>query len=499
MVGQISRRNFIKFAVASGGAIVVGFDPGTRSWIPRARAETHSFQSVPKLDGMLLFDEPSRKAIAVDHSNLFHRIPAAVLKPTSVQDVVRIVRYANTHSLKVAIRGDGHSQYGQTQAEGGIVIDSRTLNAIRVRSKNYFDAQPGAFWGDVARATLPEGLTPPVYPATCMGLTVGGTLSVGGIGSTSHHHGAQVDTVTELDVVTGDGRLVTCSPSRESELFNMVLAGLGQCGIIVRARIRAIPAPSHVMLQDLIYRDLEKYLADQKRMAADGRFDSQRGSGNRNTNGEWSFTVEVGKFFSSPDEPSLAPLTSGLQFDSAAAPTRITYWDYLFRFEAQNAAALSNTRSRAYITMWVRASVTKDYVSTILTLPPDLAGLPRVAGSERFAFNPLNTRRFTRPMFKVPGEDQAFAIWLFRSAPVGDQAALSALLASNRELLAKMTAVGGKRYGPYSMVISPAEWEAHFGPDVWRRLSEAKKKYDSNHVLSPEPAMFGGRKQSSDA
>jgi len=41
-----------------------------------------------------------------------------------------------------------------------------------------------------------------------------------------------------LDVVTGDGRLVTCSQQRESELFNMVIAGLGQCGIIVRARIR---------------------------------------------------------------------------------------------------------------------------------------------------------------------------------------------------------------------------------------------------------------------
>jgi hypothetical protein len=109
-----------------------------------------------------------------------------------------------------------------------------------------------------------------------------------------------------------------------------------------------------------------------------------------------------------------------------------------------------------------------------------------------FSFWPLNTRRFTRPLLKVPNENQMFSLWLFRSAPVGDQAALSALLASNRELLAKMTAVGGKRYGPYSMVISPAEWEAHFGSDVWRRLSEAKKKFDSNHVLSPEPAMLPG-------
>jgi cytokinin dehydrogenase len=183
----------------------------------------------------------------------------------------------------------------------------------------------------------------------------------------------------------------------------------------------------------------------------------------RKKNGEWSFAIEVGKFFSPPDEPDFASLESGLQFDFATAPMRMTYRDYLFRFEARNAASPSNAL-RVFITMWLPASATKDYLSNILALPTDLAGLPRVGESERFGFSPLNTRRFTRPMFKVPDEDQAFSVWLFRSPPVGDQAALSAMMASNRELLAKMTAVGGKRYSPYSGVMSPEEWTAHFGP-----------------------------------
>jgi FAD/FMN-containing dehydrogenase len=53
-----------------------------------------------------------------------------------------------------------------------------------------------------------------------------------------------------------------------------------------------------------------------------------------------------------------------------------------------------------------------------------------------------------------------------------------------------MTAVGGKRYAPYSMVISPAEWQEHFGPDGWRRLAAAKQTYDPNQVLGPAPAIF---------
>ncbi len=68
----------------------------------------------------------------------------------------------------------------------------------------------------------------------------------------------------------------------------------------------------------------------------------------------------------------------------------------------------------------------------------------------------------------MPTEEQAFAFWLSRSVNPGDEAALSALLGSNRELLAKTTAAGGKRYAPYSIVISPAEWHAttvlRYGP-----------------------------------
>ena len=485
---QISRRNFIRSVAAASSVTIIGFDPRA---ITPAQAQTQPFRDVPKLDGMLLFDEASRNAIAVDASNIFHRIPAAVLKPGSVQDVVEIVRYASRHSLKVAIKGDGHSQYGLTQAEEGIVIDSRTLSAVHEPTAESIDAEPGAFWGDVATSTLAKGLTPRVYPASCMALTVGGTLSVGGIGTTSHHYGAQVDNVAELDVVTGDGRLVTCSLDRESELFNMVLAGLGQCGIIVRARIPVVPAPSHVMHDALIYADLDKYLTDHLRMAADGRFDSQRGVMSRNKNGEWSFAIEVGKFFSPPDEPKLASLESGLRFDSATAPVRMTYRDWLFRFEAQNAAYASSRAPRVSITMWIPASVTKQYLSNILALPPDVAGFPRVSESERFPCYPLNTRRFTRPLFKVPDEDQAFAVWLLTSAPVGDPAALSAMMASNRELLAKMIAVGGKRYSPYAgVVMSPEQWEVHFGPDTWRRLSEAKKRFDPNNVLTPGAEMF---------
>src|SRR5437762_3661742 len=123
---HFSRRSFVRLAAIASSAVVIGFDPRARSWITQARADTGSWEGVPKLDGTLLQDEVSRHAIAVDKGNMFRLVPTAVLKPGSVQDIVAMVRFANRHALKAVMKGQGHSRYGQTQAEAGIVIDSST-------------------------------------------------------------------------------------------------------------------------------------------------------------------------------------------------------------------------------------------------------------------------------------------------------------------------------------------------------------------------------------
>ena len=496
MSKNISRRTFAKLSAALGGTAVIGFDPTSRSWILASDSQDGSLRDLPRLDGALLLDEATRTAIAVDRGRIFHRIPRAVLGPRSVQDVVNIVKYANQHGLKIATKGDGHSCYGQTQAEAGIVIDSRTLNSVTFQGTSSIDVGPGAFWSTVALMTIAKGLTPRVFPATCMALTVGGVLSAGGIGMTSHRHGAIIDNVVEVDVVTGDGTLTTCSPSRDAELFNMVLGGQGQCGIIVRARFLLVAAPTHVVVQTLAYSNLETFLADQQRIATESLFDTQRGSIHRTHGAAWIYSTEVGRF-GSPAGSSFPLLeTSGLNFQRANEPLRMTYSEFLFRYEERNAAVTASDRPRPQLAMWMPASETKKFLTDeILSLSPAESGLLGADGAEALGVYPMVPRRLTRPLFKIPSEDHVFAIWFFRSVPAGDPAAMSSILASNRRILARMTALGGKRYAPYSMVMTPDEWAAHFGPDVWKRLSAAKRAHDPKHVLSPEPAMFGTAKR----
>ena len=486
----ISRREFARRALAVGGAAIVGFDARTRSWLVQGEQASPDLHDLPALDGALLRDETTRTAIAVDGGNMFHRVPIAVLRPGSVADIVTMIKYANRYGLKIATKGDGHSRYGQTQAAGGIVIDTRSLGAITWHGPASIDAQPGAFWGGVALTAWEKSLSPRVLPATCMALTIGGTLAVGGIGRTSHRYGALVDNVTELDVVTGAGKLITCSPSHERELFNMVLAGQGQCGIIARARIPLVPAAKRVALQTLSYDDVDLYLDDQHRCAADGRFHSLFGAATRTPTGAWRYSIEVGTFFDSPTAPDTAARTSGLRFASSTTPVTMSYTDYLFRFEA-DAGARALGRPAPYIAVWIPAAAAKAFLARIAAIPPGSLGLRKTADGESIAMHPMITSRFTRPLFKVPSVEQAFALWVHRGPPAGDPDALAALLASQRALLSQATAAGGKVYAPYSMVMSPDEWAAHFGPPVWKRLRSAKAEYDPHRTLAPEPAMFG--------
>jgi hypothetical protein len=64
-----------------------------------------------------------------------------------------------------------------------------------------------------------------------------------------------------------------------------------------------MPAPSSVVLQNFTYSDMESYRADQSRAAAEGRFDSQRGDLSKGKDGKWTYTREVGAFYSSSSEP----------------------------------------------------------------------------------------------------------------------------------------------------------------------------------------------------
>jgi FAD/FMN-containing dehydrogenase len=363
------------------------------------------------------------------------------------------------------------------------VIDASTLARVRPPAGAALDAEPGASWGSVVDVALQQNLTPPVLPDVMM-LTVGGTLSVGGLGATSQHHGAVVDNVDELDVVTADGQMIACSPDRERELFEMTLAGTGQCGFIVRARLRLVPAPRTVSLWELSYDDQGHFLRDHERLAQDGRFHHQYGWLQRRETGGWRGVIQAGLF----DLPENGRLPSaGLRFGSAVAQPRVPYREYLHRLTAfvdQASQRPDWLNPRPSLTVFVPARATRAFLETILRNDEDTAGI------WRFDVCPLDTRRFSRPLLRMPGSEFAFSLWLFRTAPDRDAATVDRMLGTVRSLLQRAREAGGTPYAPY-FNGTPEEWRAVLGDGLWQRFRAAKSRFDPKGLLTPGARVFG--------
>ena len=212
-------------------------------------------------------DAAGRRVAAMDFGGLVRAVPAAVVRPASADDVASAIRAAAlTPHLTVAARGNGHSVAGQAMAEGGLVLDMRSLAAAPPSSRRgaaqmqlvqcpegggggccfFADVPGGALWEEVLHWGVDNHGLAPASWTDYLRLTVGGTLSNGGVSGQSFRYGPQVSNVAELEVVTGDGEYRVCSRSSHPDLFFAVLGGLGQFGVITRARIPLHKAPKAV-------------------------------------------------------------------------------------------------------------------------------------------------------------------------------------------------------------------------------------------------------------
>ena len=472
-----SRRSFVGGLAA--GAVILGFSPAGGAWVTDVHAKGGlDIDAVPPLDGELVLDEPSRDAVAVDCGRFATERPAAVLRPGSVRDLSRIVRFARRHELRVAVRGRAHSIQGETLVEGGIVVDMSTLRRVPLAKHETALVDAGCSWSDVLDATLPLGLTPPVLPDYA-GLSVGGTLSIGGISPTTFRYGAQVDNVVGLQVVTGEGDVVWCSKARRRDLFEAVLAGQGQCAIMARAEVRLVPAPSTVRVFQLRYADVATALGDAQRLTDDGRFD-----------GVQMFVAPAAgapvvvllgtAYFTGPPEPDDARLLDGLRHQTGGVQVAdLTYRRYCDRVQAPFPPlphpALSLILPGGSAAAFVERAV------------------ERMTAADLGAFDVIQLfdwRRsaFTRPLFRVPDDPRCVGFAVLRSART--PALEAQMLAGNRVLYDEAQQIGATAY-PFSAVVRSADdWRRHYGPE-WRTLLHAKRRYDPGNRLASGPDVLG--------
>lgn len=487
-IHSMDRRSFCKLAAGTvaflaGGSLVYGKD--LPSWLRQSPAADLASE-LPSFDGVFVFDSQICRSMADDFGHFIHRMPIGVLFPRSAQDVQKVVQFAARKNIKVAMRGFGCSAYGQTQVLSGIVVNTAGWDHLEWAGPNQIDALPGASWRDVLEFSWPRRMTPAILPDTLF-LTVGGSLSAGGIGETSYRLGGGVDHIVELDVVTASGDLVRCSPNHNSDLFHALLGGMGQCGLVVRARIQLQPAPSHVAVREIAHLNGADMLDDLSFIARSEPHGALAGNVNRAAGG-WTFSISATTWLDDASEPTAPAWLDSIK-GRAGIPKIVSYYDYANRRTKSYLDSVANGSffvPHPYMSFHLPESNARA-MSEFLTTNADAS-----LGAAAMPIFPMLNNRFSRPLFQMPaGGDLSFHFRIYRKpATEGSPDHLKMLRINNEMMVPRVFADGGKFYLPHVPVLTPPQLREHYGPSAWNLLTDTKTKFDPGNLLNPGAGIF---------
>lgn len=180
------------------------------------------------------------------------RLARLIVRAASVADVQEAVRFAGQHGLTVSARGGGH-QFTGIATRADMVIDLRALDGLKidVAARNA-RVEPAVTNERMAAALDRHGLAFPL--GHCGSVPMSGYLLGGGIGWNSGEWGIACFSVTSVEVVLADGRLVTASATENADIFWAARgAGPAFFGIVTAYHFALQAAPRAILTTVRVY------------------------------------------------------------------------------------------------------------------------------------------------------------------------------------------------------------------------------------------------------
>ncbi|MFJ6050094.1 D-arabinono-1,4-lactone oxidase [Streptomyces sp. NPDC092307] len=194
--------------------------------------------------------------------------PARTVTPTSVEELQETVRRAAEDGLRVKAVGTGHS-FTAAAATDGVLVRPQALTGIRSidRAAGTVTVAAGTVMKDMNQALAAAGLSL-TNMGDIMEQTVSGATSTGthGTGRDSASIAAQI---RALELVTADGRLLTCSEKENPEVFAAARLGIGALGIVTAITFAVEPmffltAREEPMGFDRVTAEFEEHFAENE-------------------------------------------------------------------------------------------------------------------------------------------------------------------------------------------------------------------------------------------
>lgn len=187
-------------------------------------------------------------------TQLSPRVPDAAVIARSVEDVQRVLRYADERGIPVTPRGASTGQAGGSVALiGGIVLSLNAMNRVlEIDVPNMqVICEPGVVHAQLNERLAPHGLLFPPDPGSSRMATVGGMASTNAHGMRAVKYGPTSAWVLGLDVVLAGGELIETgsagSRAKQSsaglELTKLFVGSEGTLGVVTRLRLKLMPVP----------------------------------------------------------------------------------------------------------------------------------------------------------------------------------------------------------------------------------------------------------------
>ncbi len=153
-------------------------------------------------------------------ASIFEVKPKVIVRPKNVEDVKKLVKYANDHTgVSLTARSAGTDMGGGPLTESVVVDFLKYFNHIKEVSDGYAVTEPGVYYRDFDKATKEKnGQILPSFPASRELCTVGGMVANNSGGEKTLTYGKTEKYIRRLKAVLADGNEYEFGPLSNLEL-----------------------------------------------------------------------------------------------------------------------------------------------------------------------------------------------------------------------------------------------------------------------------------------
>ncbi len=213
----------------------------------------------------VVMDEDIRHYYSIDAQPIRGRLPRAVVFPENINQIQRLLKYANKNMTPIYVRGGGTSLAGGPipMLEDSIVVSLYKMRRVlELRMQDFqVRVEAGLIMDELNIYLKPFALFFPVDPGSSAACTIGGAIANNSGGVRGVKYGNIKDGwVLSLRVVLPNGKIIetgtaTFKAAAGYDLTHLFIGSEGTLGIIVEATLKVTAMPRYKTVAKAFFKD----------------------------------------------------------------------------------------------------------------------------------------------------------------------------------------------------------------------------------------------------